>query len=67
MVPEASAMATTCSRPSHSALDSALGIFRVRQYFNVIVRTRAGREAMLGSLRQFASGGPSGLAGSLAL
>ena len=33
-------MATTGSRPSHSALDAALDIFRVRQYFNVIVRAR---------------------------
>jgi NTE family protein len=39
-MPEAIAMATTGSRPSHSALDAALDIFRVRQYFNVIVRTR---------------------------
>jgi len=40
MLPEAIAMATTGSRPSHSALDAALDIFRVRQYFNVIVRAR---------------------------
>ena len=33
-------MATIGSRPSPSALDSALDIFRVRQYFNVIVRAR---------------------------
>ena len=33
-------MATTGSRRSHSALDSALDIFRIRQYFNVIVRAR---------------------------
>ena len=33
-------MATTDDRRSHSALDAALDIFRVRQYFNVIVRAR---------------------------
>ena len=38
---EASAMATTTGGgPSHSALDAALDIFRVRQYFNVVVRAR---------------------------
>ena len=40
MMAEAIAMATTDRRRSHSALDSALDIFRVRQYFNVIVRAR---------------------------
>ena len=35
-------MATTGSRRSHSALDAALDIFRVRQYFNVIVRIEPG-------------------------
>ena len=33
-------MATIDDRRSHSALDAALDIFRVRQYFNVIVRGR---------------------------
>ena len=33
-------MATTDGRRSHSALDAALDIFRMRQYFNVIVRAR---------------------------
>ena len=37
MMAEAIAMATTDRRRSHNALDSALDIFRVRQYFNVIV------------------------------
>jgi NTE family protein len=40
LVAEAIAMATTGSRRSHSALDAALDIFRVRQYFNVAVRAR---------------------------
>ena len=31
-------MATTDGRRSHSALDAALDIFRMRQYFNVAVR-----------------------------
>ena len=33
-------MATTDGRRSHSALDAALDIFRMRQYFNVAVRAR---------------------------
>jgi NTE family protein len=33
-------MATTDDQRSHSALDAALDIFRMRQYFNVIVRAR---------------------------
>ena len=33
-------MVTTGGRRSHSALDAALDIFRVRQYFNVAVRAR---------------------------
>jgi len=33
-------MATTGSPPSHSILDAALDIFRMRQYFDVIVRAR---------------------------
>jgi len=40
MVVEAIAMATTDGRRSQSALDAALDIFRMRQYFNVIVRAR---------------------------
>ena len=40
MVVEAIAMATTGGRGSHSVLDAALDIFRVRQYFNVAVRAR---------------------------
>jgi NTE family protein len=44
------AMVTTGGRRSHSALDAALDIFRVRQYFNVAVRARdvaaaAGKDA----------------------
>jgi NTE family protein len=39
-MPEAIAMATTSNGHSPSALDAALDIFRVRQYFNVIVRGR---------------------------
>jgi NTE family protein len=39
-MPEAIAMATTSNGHSPSALDAALDIFRVRQYFNVIVRAR---------------------------
>ncbi|HTQ91353.1 MAG TPA: hypothetical protein VMK84_17850, partial [Streptosporangiaceae bacterium] len=39
-MPEAIAMATTSNGRSPSALDAALDIFRVRQYFNVIVRAR---------------------------
>jgi hypothetical protein len=43
-------MVTTGGRRSHSALDAALDIFRVRQYFNVAVRARdvaaaAGKDA----------------------
>jgi hypothetical protein len=72
---EAMVMASVDSRGGRSVLDAALDIFRVRQYFNVVVgardvtravRTdakfldtrewpqfmRAGREAMLASLRQ---------------
>jgi NTE family protein len=37
---EAIAMATTKSRPARSALGAALDIFRVRQYFNVVVGAR---------------------------
>ncbi len=33
-------MSTTDAGPSRSALDAALDIFRIRQYFNVIVRAR---------------------------
>ena len=33
-------MASTDSGPSRSALDAALDIFRIRQYFNVIIRAR---------------------------
>ena len=33
-------MATIGDRRSHSALDAALDIFRMRQYFNVVVRAR---------------------------
>jgi NTE family protein len=33
-------MATAETRGTHSALDAALDIFRIRQYFNVIVRAR---------------------------
>ena len=33
-------MATTESRRGHSALDAALDVFRMRQYFDVIVRAR---------------------------
>ena len=40
MIAEAIAMAPADDRRSHSALDAALDIFRVRQYFNVIVRAR---------------------------
>jgi NTE family protein len=40
MMVEASVMVTTTDQPSHSALDAALDIFRVRQYFNVVVRAR---------------------------
>jgi NTE family protein len=39
-VVEAIAMVTTGGRRGHSALDAALDIFRVRQYFNVAVRAR---------------------------
>jgi NTE family protein len=39
MMVEAIAMAITGSR-RHSALDAALDIFRIRQYFNVVVRAR---------------------------
>jgi hypothetical protein len=39
-MPKAIAMAATGGRRGHSALDAALDIFRVRQYFNVIVRAR---------------------------
>ena len=37
---EAIGMATTEGRRSHTALDAALDIFRVRQYFNVVVGAR---------------------------
>jgi len=37
---EAIVMATTDGRGSHSALDAALDIFRMRQYFDVVVRAR---------------------------
>jgi hypothetical protein len=37
---EAIAIATTDDGHSHSALDAALDIFRIRQYFNVAVRAR---------------------------
>jgi NTE family protein len=40
MMEEAIAMATTDSQRGHSALDAALDIFRMRQYFDVVVRTR---------------------------
>jgi NTE family protein len=40
MTPEAIAMASIDRQRGHSALDAALDIFRVRQYFNVIVRAR---------------------------
>jgi NTE family protein len=40
MVVEAIAMSTPDDRRSHSALDAALDIYRIRQYFNVIVRAR---------------------------
>jgi NTE family protein len=33
-------MTTMDSEPSHSALDAVLDIFRMRQYFNVVVRSR---------------------------
>jgi hypothetical protein len=35
-MPEAMAMATTGNGRSHSALDAALDIFRMRQYFSVV-------------------------------
>jgi hypothetical protein len=31
-------MATTSDQRSHSALDAALDIFRMRQYFNILAR-----------------------------
>jgi NTE family protein len=40
MTPEAITMASIDRQRGHSALDAALDIFRVRQYFNVIVRAR---------------------------
>jgi NTE family protein len=40
MMAEAIAMSTTDGRRSHSALDAALDIFRMRQYFNVVARAR---------------------------
>jgi NTE family protein len=40
MVPEGITMATTDSQHSHSALDTTLDIFRMRQYFDVVVRAR---------------------------
>ncbi len=39
-------MTTTDSGPSRSALDAALDIFRIRQYFNVIVRARDASAAL---------------------
>jgi NTE family protein len=39
-VAEAIAMATTGGRRSDSPLDAALDIFRIRQYFNIVVRAR---------------------------
>ena len=58
MVVEAIVMATTDGRPSHSALDAALDIFRMRQYFNVVARARdvaaaIGKDAaFLGTVRR---------------
>jgi len=40
MMAEAIVMATTGDRRSDSALDAALDIFRIRQYFNVLVHAR---------------------------
>jgi len=40
MMAEEIAMATTDSPRSNSALDAALDVFRIRQYFNVVVRAR---------------------------
>jgi NTE family protein len=40
MMVEAIAMVTTKDRPSQSALDLGLDIFRIRQYFNVATRAR---------------------------
>jgi hypothetical protein len=37
---EAIAMATNGGQRNHSALDAALDIFRIRQYFNVLARAR---------------------------
>jgi NTE family protein len=45
-VVEAIAMATTDNRRGRTALDAALDIFRVRQYFNVAVRARELAAAM---------------------
>jgi hypothetical protein len=33
-------MVTVGGQPGHSALDAALDVFRIRQYFDVIVRAR---------------------------
>ena len=33
-------MIIVAGQPGHSALDAALDIFRMRQYFNVVVRAR---------------------------
>ena len=33
-------MVTVGGQPGHSVLDAALDIFRMRQYFNVVVRAR---------------------------
>src|SRR5271166_761814 len=40
VIVEAIAMATTNAERSHSALDAGLDIFRMRQYFDVVVRAR---------------------------
>jgi len=40
MMREAIPMATTDDQRGHTALDAALDIFRMRQYFNVVVRAR---------------------------
>ncbi len=58
MVVEAIVMATTDGPPRHSALDAALDIFRMRQYFNVVARARdvaaaIGKDAaFLGTVRR---------------